>query len=783
MLMCSVKTDAGSFEWAKNVSHALRGYYATSIKSDNNNNVVIGGSGNFCLACPASFISKYDSIGNETFYKGLSDYSSVNSVGLDYIGNVYLSATFTNNNAKVGLDTFSYNANNTWSAIIKLNPQGNLVWWKPWPGSFSINIAVDSIGNVFATNGDTLRRFNSNGVLNWTVPVNGDLLDVERNYLVVSSSTLIQRLSKSTGSINGSTNVVDCKDVALDNNGDIYFTGINGLGKLVNLNLAWNNPQIIGDKIDVRNNSIWTFKNFNLLTDSIDSVATFRVSPSGIILLSDTIFNSRMEFISIDGSNKVFFVGDLRVESSFAFWKPLFVYKNIFTTSSGFILGRYNAQPEIKLGFDSVFWNPNDPWIGNWLGYKRCPGTSFNVSYRLHDGVFLAGNVVFVELSDELGSFSNPLVIGAGGGSSLTNTVTCQLPSNFVNGYGYKIRLRSTSPSLFSVQTTTDLYIDAPNSTISLSTNNLTFCSKTETLTVNSGWFPQWQLNGVNISAATNYDFKPSASGIYRCLVSDDNCYRLSTNQIAVTVKALPNAAISPSSSTEICIGDSVAVSVPLNPNYSYQWYKSTSLLSGQTSNQYMAKAAGNYKVVVTGSNGCTKTSLASKISVYRPKINAFGPTSFCLGGSVVLGASNGSSTAWQWRKNNIDIANETNQFFVANSAGDYKVLTTSNGGCTSLSSKVSVVVNCREGDFAKSEFEIFPNPSNDFIYITGSIIEKSGVISIYDLAGRMVKSYISIGSNNNLEVEISSLEDGLYVISYESGNSEKAFSRFIKED
>ncbi|MBK7683213.1 MAG: hypothetical protein IPJ26_12465 [Bacteroidetes bacterium] len=636
ILMCSVKTDAGSFEWAKNVSHALRGYYATSIKSDNNNNVVIGGSGNFCLACPASFISKYDSIGNETFYKGLSDYSSVNSVGLDYIGNVYLSATFTNNNAKVGLDTFSYNANNTWSAIIKLNPQGNLVWWKPWPGSFSINIAVDSIGNVFATNGDTLRRFNSNGVLNWTVPVNGDLLDVERNYLVVSSSTLIQRLSKSTGSINGSTNVVDCKDVALDNNGDIYFTGINGLGKLVNLNLAWNNPQIIGDKIDVRNNSIWTFKNFNLLTDSIDSVATFRVSPSGIILLSDTIFNSRMEFISIDGSNKVFFVGDLRVESSFAFWKPLFVYKNIFTTSSGFILGRYNAQPEIKLGFDSVF--GIQMILGSVTGWDIKDVLVLHLMYPIDCTTeFFSWQCSFVELSDELGSFSNPLVIGAGGGSSLTNTVTCQLPSNFVNGYGYKIRLRSTSPSLFSVQTTTDLYIDAPNSTISLSTNNLTFCSKTETLTVNSGWFPQWQLNGVNISAATNYDFKPSASGIYRCLVSDDNCSRLSTNQIAVTVKALPNAAISPSSSTEICIGDSVAVSVPLNPNYSYQWYKSTSLLSGQTSNQYMAKAAGNYKVVVTGSNGCTKTSLASKISVYRPKINAFGPTSFCLGEVLFL--------------------------------------------------------------------------------------------------------------------------------------------------
>lgn len=99
---------------------------------------------------------------------------------------------------------------------------------------------------------------------------------------------------------------------------------------------------------------------------------------------------------------------------------------------------------------------------------------------------------------------------------------------------------------------------------------------------------------------------------------------------------------------------------------------------------------------------------------MYRPKINAFGPTTFCLGSNVVLGASDGSSISWQWRKNNLDIANETDQYLIANSAGDYKVFTTSSGGCTSLSAKVSVVVNCRIGDLSKNYLSVYPNPSSN---------------------------------------------------------------------
>lgn len=143
LLMCTFLSRAGSFEWAKQVSHAMRGYDATSIKADKNNNLIIGGWGNFCLACPASYISKYDSLGNEIFYKSIISGSGLKSVGVDYNGNILLAPWLPSDDGQVGSDTFSYNSNGLWSAIIKLDPLGNLIWWKPWPGNFSIKMSVE----------------------------------------------------------------------------------------------------------------------------------------------------------------------------------------------------------------------------------------------------------------------------------------------------------------------------------------------------------------------------------------------------------------------------------------------------------------------------------------------------------------------------------------------------------------------------------------------------------------------------------------------------------------
>jgi hypothetical protein len=47
-----------------------------------------------------------------------------------------------------------------------------------------------------------------------------------------------------------------------------------------------------------------------------------------------------------------------------------------------------------------------------------------------------------------------------------------------------------------------------------------------------------------------------------------------------------------------------------------YQWKKGAANIAGATSANYNAKGAGAYKVVVTNSNGCTKTSNTISVTI-----------------------------------------------------------------------------------------------------------------------------------------------------------------------
>jgi Ig-like domain CHU_C associated len=59
---------------------------------------------------------------------------------------------------------------------------------------------------------------------------------------------------------------------------------------------------------------------------------------------------------------------------------------------------------------------------------------------------------------------------------------------------------------------------------------------------------------------------------------------------------------------TTFCEGDSVILNGNTNPNYTYQWFRNGTLISGATQAQYIAKASGNYHVEFTRT-GCTLPS------------------------------------------------------------------------------------------------------------------------------------------------------------------------------
>ncbi|MBK9402192.1 MAG: T9SS type A sorting domain-containing protein [Bacteroidetes bacterium] len=284
----------------------------------------------------------------------------------------------------------------------------------------------------------------------------------------------------------------------------------------------------------------------------------------------------------------------------------------------------------------------------------------------------------------------------------------------------------------------------------------------------------QWQRNNININGANSSFFTPTQSGTYKCIVTDNNgCSRASLNQITVNVLPLPSATLTPTGSQEICKNDSVVLSVPANLNNTFQWYKGNALLNGQTANSYSAKTAGNYKAIVTGANGCTKTSSTYKLSVYKSTASAFGPTTFCAGGSVVLGASNNGSTNWQWKRNNIDIPGAGAQFYAATQAGTYKVLTTNANGCTSVTNAINVVVNCREGDSQKNEMNdvllhLYPSPAIDEVTLNWeSEREEEATIDFTDILGRIVlEQRIQTGlGQQQLSIKTSSIAHGVYIV------------------
>lgn len=147
----------------------------------------------------------------------------------------------------------------------------------------------------------------------------------------------------------------------------------------------------------------------------------------------------------------------------------------------------------------------------------------------------------------------------------------------------------------------------------------LTFCngsSVTLKTSSGSGYTYQWYKYGNPIAGAVNQTLVATTSGTYKVQVTNSNGCTKKSGTKTVNVLPLPNAVITPVGSTTICAGDSVRLNANTGSGYTYYWKKYGNIINGAASSYYYAKNAGPYKVVVTGSNGCSKVSAAVNVSV-----------------------------------------------------------------------------------------------------------------------------------------------------------------------
>jgi hypothetical protein len=153
------------------------------------------------------------------------------------------------------------------------------------------------------------------------------------------------------------------------------------------------------------------------------------------------------------------------------------------------------------------------------------------------------------------------------------------------------------------------------------------------------------------------------------------------SNEVTVTINAVPSATVSASGPTTFCEGGSVTLEAPAGNTYLWS--------TGATTQSIAVAATGAYSVTVTNGAGCSAAAAPVNVTVNAippvPVITADGPTTFCEGGSVTLTAPDGYSYLWS--------NGATTRSINVAATGDHSVTVTSNG-CSATSATTAVTVN-----------------------------------------------------------------------------------------
>ena len=169
-------------------------------------------------------------------------------------------------------------------------------------------------------------------------------------------------------------------------------------------------------------------------------------------------------------------------------------------------------------------------------------------------------------------------------------------------------------------------------------------------------------------------------------------------------------------SGSNVCNGDSVLLTANTSSvyAYTYQWKLSGIPITGATSVNYYARAAGTYTVTVdsAGTLGTAQPVIitANCSSNFSATISPPTSTNVCNGDSILLSAANtGMFYMYQWRLSGIPITGATHSTYYAKAAGSYTIKIDS-ASATATSLPVVITANCASGSITAT---ITPSGTN----------------------------------------------------------------------
>ncbi len=191
---------------------------------------------------------------------------------------------------------------------------------------------------------------------------------------------------------------------------------------------------------------------------------------------------------------------------------------------------------------------------------------------------------------------------------------------------------------------------------------------------------------GANNTNTVNVQWTAAGSGTVTVTetITATGCTASTTRTIPVN--ALPVVNITPSSTTNLCAGQSVTLAAT-DGFVSYTWS------TGETTPRITVRQAGTYSVTVVDGNGCQNTSSSISVTVSaftKPTIAINGTNNFCQGESRTLSAvaTGGTPLAYRWNNG------ATTPSINVTTSGTYNCEITYSSTCKIMSDDITVTVS-----------------------------------------------------------------------------------------
>lgn len=280
------------------------------------------------------------------------------------------------------------------------------------------------------------------------------------------------------------------------------------------------------------------------------------------------------------------------------------------------------------------------------------------------------------------------------------------------------------------------------------------------------------------ICQGTSYSFEGlsiSTSGVYHdTLINAEGCDSVRVLNLTVEPTTTPTISISSSTGNSFCDGSAFSFLANVGTgitNYSVQWRKDGSVISGQTGLTYNGSANSTFDnaqitCLLTTTDQCASTNSVESSSLTLD-VNDYPIVNINFDGTVL--STNSGYDTYQWYLNTTAINGATVNQYTPTQNGEYEVRVT-NQSCEETDSYNLMSLDLQNKEQKKQSISVYPTSfSGDKVLTIESNENLKGRLLITGLDGKKVESFNIFTNKSN--IYLSNLSAGIFILSIESNN------------